>query len=104
MGNKEREYEGEVVVEDDSSIEEPRLYHVIIHNDNYTTMEFVVSVLETVFHLPTPKAEKLMQDVHKKGKAIVGTYTFEIAETKANEAMVMARDEGHPLRCTVEPT
>jgi ATP-dependent Clp protease adaptor protein ClpS len=101
--DKEREFEGDVVTEDDISTSTPRPYSVIMHNDNYTTMDFVVEVLIAVFHHPKDVATKLMQDVHVRGKAVAGTFTFEIAETKAQEAMALARKLGHPLKCSVEP-
>ena len=103
MGENEREFQGDVLTEDDTSIRTPRPFCVIMHNDNYTTMDFVVEVLMAVFHHSKPAAAKLMQDVHVRGKAVAGTYTFEIDETKASEAMALARKLGHPLKCSVEP-
>jgi ATP-dependent Clp protease adaptor protein ClpS len=103
MSDEKREFEGDVATEDDVSVTTPRPFNVIMHNDNFTTMEFVVDVLVAVFHHPRAVAARLMQDVHVRGKAIAGTYTFEIAETKAQEAMALARKMGHPLRCSVEP-
>ena len=103
-GNRpQTDFEGDVLTEDDVSTSTPRPFSVIMHNDNYTTMDFVVEVLMTVFHHPRPVAARLMQDIHVRGKAVAGTYTFEIAETKAEEAMLLARELGHPLRCSVEP-
>lgn len=84
-------------------IQEPRRYKVIIHNDDFTTMEFVVMILEQVFFLDAAMAEALMLQVHQSNKAVVGIYTYDIALSKARKATKMARDKGYPLRLTVEP-
>ena len=86
-----------------NNLKEPRRYKVIIHNDDFTTMEFVVEVLKTVFYLSNEKAEELMLQVHHSNKAVVGIYTYDIAVSKANKAINMAREKGFPLRLTVEP-
>ena len=104
MGGKELEFEGDILTEDETSTRAPRPFCVIMHNDNYTTMDFVVEILMTIFHHSREVATKLMEDVHLRGRAVAGTYTFEIAETKAGEAMELARKLGHPLKCSVEPT
>ena len=84
-------------------LKEPRRYKVIIHNDDFTTMDFVVEVLKTVFFYSDEKAEALMLQVHHSNKAVVGIYTYDIAVSKANKATNMAREKGFPLRLTVEP-
>ncbi|MCI6828229.1 MAG: ATP-dependent Clp protease adaptor ClpS [Prevotella sp.] len=84
-------------------LKEPRRYKVIIHNDDFTTMDFVVEVLKTVFFYSDEKAEALMLQVHHANKAVVGIYTYDIAVSKANKATNMAREKGFPLRLTVEP-
>ena len=84
-------------------LKEPRRYKVIIHNDDFTTMDFVVEVLKTVFFYSDEKAEALMLQVHHANKAVVGIYTYDIAVSKANKAIYMAREKGFPLRLTVEP-
>ena len=84
-------------------LKEPRRYKVIIHNDDFTTMDFVVEVLKTVFYYSNEKAESLMLQVHHANKAVVGIYTYDIAVSKANKATNMAREKGFPLRLTVEP-
>ena len=84
-------------------LKEPRRYKVIIHNDDLTTMDFVVEVLKTVFFYSDEKAEALMLQVHHANKAVVGIYTYDIAVSKANKATNMAREKGFPLRLTVEP-
>ena len=86
-----------------NNLKEPRRYKVIIHNEDFTTMEFVVEVLKTVFYLSNEKAEELMLQVHHANKAVVGIYTYDIAVSKANKAINMAREKGFPLRLTVEP-
>ena len=86
-----------------NNLKEPRLYKVIIHIDDFTTMDFVVEVLKTVFYYSNEKAESLMLQVHNANKAIVGIYIYDIAVSKANKAINMAREKGFPLRLTVEP-
>ena len=88
---------------EDIKLKEPRRYKVIIHNDDFTTMEFVVNVLTTVFYKSLPEAETLMLAVHKVGSAVVGIYSYDIAKSKINKATTMARNEGYPLRLTLAP-
>jgi ATP-dependent Clp protease adaptor protein ClpS len=75
----------------------------VLYNDDYTTMEFVIYVLETIFHHARPQAEVIMLDVHRKGKGIAGTYTRDIAETKALQTRNLAQEHHFPLRCVAEP-
>ena len=84
-------------------IKEPQEYRVILLNDNYTTMDFVVEVLMVIFHKSLVDANKIMLDVHKKGKGIVGQYSWDIAATKAEQVHAAARENEFPLRCIVEP-
>ena len=86
-----------------NNLKEPRRYKVIIHNDDFTTMEFVVEVVKTVFYLSNEKAEELMLQVHHANKAVVGIYTYDIAVSKTEKATNMAREQGLPLRLAVEP-
>ena len=86
-----------------TNLREPRRYKVIIHNDDFTTMEFVVMVLKEVFFLSEENAQALMLQVHHSNKAVVGIYTYDIAVSKAQKATNMARESGFPLRLTVEP-
>ena len=81
----------------------PPLYKVLLHNDDYTTMEFVVEVLRTVFHHDQEQATRIMLHVHRRGVGIAGTYPMEVAETKAEKVMSLARAAEFPLLCTVEP-
>ena len=80
----------------------PRLYKVLLLNDDYTPMEFVVHVLERFFGLTHAQAHEIMLTVHKKGLAVVGVYSFEVAETKVTQVMDLAHREQHPLQCTME--
>ncbi len=86
----------------DEEVREPDQFRVVLHNDNYTTMDFVVEVLIRVFHKDIIAAKKIMLDVHRKGRGVVGSYTFDIASTKAQHVHRMAREREFPLRCTVE--
>ncbi|MBR6446782.1 MAG: ATP-dependent Clp protease adaptor ClpS [Prevotella sp.] len=86
-----------------TNVKEPRRYKVIIHNDDFTTMEFVVMVLKEVFFLSEENAQALMLQVHFSDKAVVGIYSYDIAVSKAQKATAMARENGFPLRITVEP-
>jgi len=96
------EFEEGVVTESKQKLEKPPLYKVLIHNDDYTTMEFVVTVLQTVFHKSEGDAFKIMMAVHQQGVGVAGVYTFEIAEAKVNKVIEMARAREFPLLCTME--
>jgi ATP-dependent Clp protease adaptor protein ClpS len=80
----------------------PSLYKVLLLNDDYTPMEFVVYILERYFNLRSESAVNIMMTVHNKGVAVVGVYPFEIAETKVTQVMDCARSNQHPLQCTME--
>ena len=84
-------------------VKEPEQYRVILLNDDYTTMEFVVAILMEIFHKSIEDASKIMLDVHKKGKGIVGVYTFDIAATKTEQVHAVARANDYPLKCVMEP-
>jgi ATP-dependent Clp protease adaptor protein ClpS len=83
-------------------LKEPRHYHVIMLNDDFTTMEFVVQILMDIFHKDALAAETIMLGVHKKGRAVVGTYSYDIAATKVTEALARAKAEGFPFRMVIE--
>ena len=83
-------------------VKEPPLYRVVLINDDYTPMEFVVDILESVFGMERTRATQVMLEVHTKGKGICGVYNFEIAETKVAQVMSIAKQHQHPLLCTME--
>ncbi len=83
-------------------LQRPPMYHVILNNDDYTPMDYVVNVLERFFSMAHEKAIQTMLEVHTQGKAVAGTYTSEIAETKAAQVNSHAREQQHPLLCTLE--
>jgi ATP-dependent Clp protease adaptor protein ClpS len=93
---------GEVLEKRKPKTRKPRLFHAVLHNDDYTTMEFVVKILESVFHKPEPDAFRIMMQVHLEGKGICGAYTYEEAETKVATVHDLAQEAGFPLRATVE--
>ena len=80
----------------------PPLFRVLMHNDDYTTMEFVISVLEQVFRKSAVEANRIMLNIHIRGVGQCGTYPFEIAETKVARVHELARSEGYPLKCSIE--
>jgi ATP-dependent Clp protease adaptor protein ClpS len=80
----------------------PSMWNIVLYNDDYTPMDFVELVLKTVFHISTLDALALTLAVHTKGKGIAGTYTFEVAEEKQSEVLLMAKIEEHPLRVEVD--
>ncbi len=82
---------------------EPPLYNVLLLNDDYTTMEFVVHILENVFHKGLTEAQRIMLAVHREGKGVAGVYTKEIAETKVAVVHQLARQNEFPLKCAIEP-
>lgn len=83
-------------------LQEPTQYRVLIHNDHYTTMEFVIEVIMVVFHKTVIDATKIMLDVHRKGQGDVGIYTYDIALTRVMRVRKMAREQEFPLKCTME--
>lgn len=86
----------------DSRVKEPKQYNVIMINDDFTTMEFVVSVLVDIFHKDEVTAQAIMMKVHKNGQAVVGKYPYDIAATRVNTALDRAKSEGFPFRMSVE--
>jgi ATP-dependent Clp protease adaptor protein ClpS len=96
--------DGTALEEARPKLKRPPLFRVILLNDDYTPMEFVVSVLESVFGLDRTTATRVMLEVHHQGKGICGVYTYEIAETKVAQVMGLAQQHQHPLLCTMEET
>jgi ATP-dependent Clp protease adaptor protein ClpS len=93
---------GLVTEEAKPRLKRPPLYRVILLNDDYTPMEFVVQVLEKIFSLDRTTATRIMLEVHTKGKGVCGVYTYEIAETKVAQVTGLAQQHQHPLLCTME--
>ncbi|MBR5580845.1 MAG: ATP-dependent Clp protease adaptor ClpS [Treponema sp.] len=83
----------------ETELKEPKKYHVVFLNDDFTTKEFVTQVLEVIYHKDNKEAEFLMEKVHQEGSAVVGTYTYDIAATRVNLTIKVAREYGFPLRC-----
>ncbi len=100
----DRSFDPDTITESqsDTDVAEPSLYKVLILNDHYTTMDFVVEVIRTVFHKTAAEATKIMLDVHRSGKGIVGFYPLDIARTKVMQVEGMARAAEFPLVCTLE--
>ena len=84
------------------ALDEPTQYKVLLHNDDYTTMEFVVDILMNIFHKSLEEAELIMIEIHKSGKGVCGIFTYEIAETKVHQVKEMAKSSGFPLLATME--
>jgi ATP-dependent Clp protease adaptor protein ClpS len=93
---------GLAVEESRPKLKRPPLYRVILVNDDYTPMEFVVDVLQSIFGMERTRATRVMLEVHTKGKGVCGVFTYEIAETKVAQVMTVARQQQHPLLCTME--
>ena len=94
--------EGALATKTRAKTQRPPLYKVLLLNDDYTPMEFVVHVLERFFGLNHAQSVEIMLTVHKKGIAVVGVFAYEIAETKVNQVMDFSRQHQHPLQCTME--
>ena len=101
LGNDDNGQTG-VATKTRTKTKKPRLYKVLLLNDDYTPMEFVVFVLSVVFGKNTQEATTIMLHVHQKGVGLCGVYTHEIAETKVTQVMELARENEHPLQCTME--
>ena len=102
MTDTHNDQEGSVVTEHILEVKEPQLYKVLLHNDDYTTMEFVISILETIFHKTANDAAQIMLNVHNEGVGIAGIYTKEICETKISVVHQLAKKNEFPLRCSME--
>ena len=102
MAKNNEDREGSVLTENINQTKEPRLYKVLLHNDDYTSMEFVIAILETVFHKSANDATKIMLNVHNEGLGIAGIYTREISETKISVVHQLAEKNEFPLRCSME--
>jgi ATP-dependent Clp protease adaptor protein ClpS len=107
MGGNDRDRGGgtdqELATRTRQRVRPPRRYRVLLHNDDYTTMEFVVMILMTVFHRSEGEAVRTMMQVHQQGAGVAGVYSREIAETKVAKVERLARQNQCPLHCTMEP-
>lgn len=102
MAEYHPELEEEVVSDPVEDLKEPPMYRVLLINDDYTTMEFVVEILMRVFKKPVEDATRIMLAVHQQGSGVCGVYTYEVAETKVDTVHTLAREHGYPLKCTME--
>jgi ATP-dependent Clp protease adaptor protein ClpS len=102
MAENKNHRQGSVLTEDITKTQEPRLYKVLLHNDDYTSMEFVIAILETIFHKSPHDATKIMLNVHNEGVGVAGVYTREICETKISVVHQLAEKNEFPLRCSME--
>jgi len=100
---KEHQGDSQVVVEKRSKTQKPRQWKVILHNDDFTTMDFVIEVLRSVFHRTPAEAVELMLEVHNRGACTAGVYTREVAETKVDTVERLARAAEYPFLATMEP-
>ncbi len=103
MSGTERRTDGELLERTSQETKKPELYKVFLLNDDYTTMDFVVDVLETIFHKQPAEAFRIMMMVHTQGKGLCGVYPHEVAETKVDAVIERAREHSFPLRAAMEP-
>lgn len=99
----ETKHDSDVAVVEKVGLQPPKLWNVILHNDDQTTMEFVVLVLMQIFHRSFEDAQDIMMSIHDTGKGIAGTYSHEIATTKRDDTLAVARTNGFPLLAEIEP-
>jgi ATP-dependent Clp protease adaptor protein ClpS len=102
VGKESPDLQQDVSMEADQEVVEPSMYRVLLHNDDYTTMDFVVEILMRIFNKTFEESTLIMLNVHKAGTGLCGVYTFEVAETKVDTVQVFARENGFPLKCTME--
>ncbi|HXG82641.1 MAG TPA: ATP-dependent Clp protease adaptor ClpS [Pyrinomonadaceae bacterium] len=96
------DFDTDVITESETRLEKPKLFKVLLHNDDFTTMEFVVFILSRVFMRSDAEAFKIMFQVHNEGVGVAGVYTYEVATMKAEKAMNLSKANEYPLLCTVE--
>ncbi len=102
MPRSTTEHDGATLLDEDKEIGEPGLYKVLLHNDDYTTMEFVIFILTSIFHKSVNDATEIMLNVHHSGIGVAGVYTREICEIKMEQVHSLAAENEFPLRCTME--
>ena len=103
MAGPDRQTDGEILERTKQETKKPELYKVVLLNDDYSTMDFVIEVLETIFNKQPAEAFRIMMMVHTQGKGLCGVYPFEVAETKVATVVDLARSHGFPLRAAMEP-
>ena len=103
MAGTERRTDGEILERTKQETKKPELFKVLLLNDDYTTMEFVVEILENVFNKSPAEAYRIMMAVHTQGKGLCGVYPHEVAETKVATVIDRAREQGFPLLAAMEP-
>ncbi len=105
MANVKDSLDSDILLEEDikSKFRRPSMFKVVLMNDDYTPMDFVIEVLSKFFNMDSDKATEVMLTIHYKGKAVCGVYSSEIAETKVDQVCRFARNNEHPLMCTMEP-
>lgn len=103
MAGTERQTGGELLERTRQETKKPELYRVLLINDDYTTMDFVIEVLESIFHKQPAEAYRIMMAVHTQGKGLCGVYPHEVAETKVQAVIERARENGFPLLAAMEP-
>jgi ATP-dependent Clp protease adaptor protein ClpS len=103
MAGTDRQTDGEILERTKQETKKPQLFKVLLLNDDYTTMDFVVEILESVFHKQPAEAFRIMMAVHTQGKGLCGVYPHEVAETKVETVVERARENGFPLRAAMEP-
>ena len=103
MAGSDRQTDGDILERTKQETKKPELYKVLLLNDDYSTMEFVVEVLESIFHKAPAEAFRIMMAVHTQGKGLCGVYPYEVAETKVDAVIERARENGFPLRAAMEP-
>ena len=102
MGKTRPELEERTGADSREKLQEPSRYRILMHNDHYTTMDFVVRVLETVFNKPRAEAVEIMLNIHRQGIGVCGVFTAEVAETKVDIVHALAQQQGFPLKCSME--
>ena len=103
MAKSNDQIDNSTLTVEETRVERPRLYQVLLHNDDYTPMDFVVMVLENIFDKDKEEAVQIMLSVHQKGSGMCGVYTYEVAEVKTRKVVEFARENEYPLKCTMEP-
>lgn len=99
-----KQHSSAVLAPERTATKPPRMYKVILYNDDYTTMDFVIEILQRFFAMNRERAVEIMLKVHNEGSAVCGVYSRDVAETKVNQVSEFAKQQGHPLRCGMEET